>query len=198
MTTGRLHVLQFGKLKDYKGADVLLQALGRLNEDQRSRCRAAIVGRPYLDTAPLHRLVEQHQLQTCVELRFDFVSDADMAALFDRADFLVFPYRGIDTSGVLMAAIARGIPVVASNIGCFAEMLVDGKEGHLVEPDDAQALADALIDLIEHPAKVVAMRSEMMALRDRIPSWARIAETTVQVYERAQSSPASTPVGVHT
>lgn len=195
---GYLHVLQFGKLKDYKGADVLLKALGSLNEEQRARCRVAIVGRPYLDTAPLFRLVEQHHLQTCVELRFDFVSDADMAALFDRADFLVFPYRGIDTSGVLMAAIARGIPVVASDIGCFAEMLVDGEEGRLVQPDDPEALAGALIDLIEDPVKVQAMRSRMVALRDRIPSWARIAETTAQVYEHAQRSPSSTPLGAPT
>ncbi len=194
---GRLHILQFGKLKDYKGADVLLNALGRLSEDQRARCHVAIVGRPYLDTAPLLRLVEQHHLQTCVEQRFDFVSDADMAALFERANLLVFPYRGIDTSGVLMAAIARGIPVVASGIGCFAEMLVDGEEGRLVPPDDPEALAEALIDLIEDPARVQAMRSRMVALRDRIPSWAHIAERTVQVYEHAQSSPSSTPVGVH-
>jgi len=64
-------------------------------------------------------------------------------------------------------------------------------------PDDPEALAEALIDLIEDPARVQAMRSRMVALRDRIPSWAHIAERTVQVYEHAQSSPSSTPVGVH-
>ena len=154
----RIHFLQFGKLKDYKGADVLLEALGLLSAEQRERCAVSIVGRPYLETQPLFDLIAKHRLQPIVELRLDFVSDAEMAELFDDADVLVFPYRGIDTSGVLMAAIARGIPVVASGIGCFVEMLSDGREGRLVAPDDPSALAAALIDLIEDPDKI-----EMMA-----------------------------------
>lgn len=195
---GRVRFLQFGKLKDYKGVDVLLNALGSLSAEQRNRCRVSIVGRPYVETDPLLDLMDHHRLQPFVELRLDFVSDADMAQLFDDADALVFPYRGIDTSGVLMAAIARGIPVVASNIGCFAEMLVDGKEGRLVVPDDPEALAAALIDLIEDPAKIKVMHANMIALQRRIPSWQSIAEKTTKVYELAQALPTSKPIGVHT
>ena len=194
---GRVHFLQFGKLKDYKGVDVLLEALGLLNSAQRERCRVSIVGRPYVDTQPLHDLMARHQLQSFVDLRLDFVSDAEMAARFDDADVLVFPYRGIDTSGVLMAAIARAIPVIASDIGCFAEMLVDGQEGSLVGPDDPKVLAAAMIDLIEDQSKVKAMRANMGALQQRIPSWRRIAEMTTQVYELAQAPPAPKPVGAH-
>jgi glycosyltransferase involved in cell wall biosynthesis len=192
---GRVYFLQFGKIKDYKGVDVLLNALGHMSEDQRNRCRVSIVGRPYLDTAPLLKLAARHRLEAFVDLRFDFVSDAEMETLLDQADALVFPYRGIDTSGVLMAAIARGIPVVASAIGCFSEMLLDGKEGRLVTPDDPEALAAALVDLIDNPHKVPAMRAEMVALRHSIPSWRQIAERTTEVYELAQASPASAPVG---
>jgi glycosyltransferase involved in cell wall biosynthesis len=195
---GRLHLVQFGKLREYKGVDVLLNALGRLDADRRERCRVSIVGRPYMDTAPLHALMERHQLQPVVELRFDFVTDDEMSALFNSADMLVFPYRGIDTSGVLMAAIARGIPVIASDIGCFAEMLADGQQGRLVEPDDPEALAAAMADLIDDPVKVQAMRSQMAQLLERIPSWRRIAEMTTEVYELAQLSPTATPVSAAT
>ncbi|NJO36540.1 MAG: glycosyltransferase [Rhizobiales bacterium] len=41
---GRMHFLQFGKIKDYKGVDVLLNALGHLSDSQRARCRVSIVG----------------------------------------------------------------------------------------------------------------------------------------------------------
>ncbi|MGI9510475.1 MAG: glycosyltransferase family 4 protein [Geminicoccaceae bacterium] len=194
---GRVHLLQFGKLKDYKGVDVLLNALSSLSSAQRERCHVSIVGRPYVDTEPLLDLVQRHRLQSFVELKLDFVSDAEMSSLFDDADVLVFPYRGIDTSGVLMAAIARAIPVVASDIGCFSEMLENGEEGLLVRPDDPLALAAALIDLIENPSKIKTMRVNMIALQQRIPSWRRIAETTTQVYELAQAPPASKPIGAH-
>ena len=191
----RVHFLQFGKLKDYKGADVLLEAVALLSDEQRSRCRISIVGRPYMETQPLTDLLQRHHLRDVIDLRFDFVSDDEMAELFDKADALVFPYRAIDTSGVLMAAIARGIPVVASNIGCFAEMLNDGEEGRLVPPNDPRSLAVALADLIDDPSKVAAMRTGMTALRQRVPSWRRIAETTVGVYELAQTPPTSKPIG---
>ena len=173
---GKVHFLQFGKLKDYKGVDVLLTALGSLDGEQRDRCRVSIVGQPYLDTQHLRELMDRHQLQSFVDLRLDFVSDADMAALFDDADVLVFPYREIDTSGVLMAAIARAIPVVASDIGCFSEMLKDGSEGRLVAPGDPKMLAAVLKDLIGNPAEVEALRTNMALLRQRIPSWQRIGE----------------------
>jgi glycosyltransferase involved in cell wall biosynthesis len=195
---GSVHFLQFGKLKDYKGADIFLDAVSRLNEAERSCCRVSIVGRPYMETQALEDQVMRHRLEEVVELRFDFVSDDEMAALFDEADFLVFPYRAIDTSGVLMAAISRGIPVVASNIGCFAEMITDGEEGSLVPPNDSECLANALSSLIQNPSKVEAMRDNMIALRQRIPSWQGIAETTTKVYELAQAPPAPKPVGAHT
>ncbi len=190
----RVRFLQFGKIKDYKGVDILLKAIARLDPECRKRCHVSIVGRAYIDTAPLIRLVERHDLRGTVDLRFDFVSDTDMALLFEAADFLVFPYRGIDTSGVLMAAIARGIPVVASDIGCFAEMLSNGEEGVLVPPGDSEALAGALASLIRSPETRDRMRVKMQALRQRVPSWRHIAETTAAVYELAQMPPASKPV----
>lgn len=192
-----IHFLQFGKLKDYKGVDVLLKALGALGPEQRRRCRVSIVGRAYIETQPFLDLLAQYHLDSFVDLRFDFVSDEEMAALFDDADFLVFPYRGIDTSGVLMAAIASGIPVVASNLGCFAEMLTDGEEGVLVPPDDPKALALALIGLIDAPKQGLSMRTRMETLKRRIPSWNKIAETTTLVYELAQAPQAQRPIGAH-
>ncbi len=194
----RVHFLQFGKLKAYKGADVFLRALSLLGPEAREKCRVSIVGRPYIDTQPLIDLVAEYDIGSIVDLRFDFVSDADMADLFAHTDFLVFPYRDIDTSGVLMAAAARGIPVIASDIGCFSEMLTDGNEGILVPPGDPASLADALAVLIAAPEKRASMAAKMKALRDRIPSWHAIAEATTNVYERAPIEPESQPIRVHT
>ncbi|MGI9434348.1 MAG: glycosyltransferase [Geminicoccaceae bacterium] len=196
-TDNRVHFLQFGKLKAYKGADILLEALALLSPEHQRQCRVSIVGRPYLDTRPLIDLVGKGRLEDTVDLRFDFVSDEEMDSLFAAADFLIFPYRDIDTSGVLMAAIARAIPVVASDIGCFAEMLTDGEQGVLTKPNDPEALAAGLVALIEAPETRLAMRSHMEALRDHTPSWQAIAKKTIQVYQQARLRPTPKPVGVH-
>ncbi len=197
-TDHRIHFLQFGKLKAYKGADVFLKAVSLLAPKDRAKCHVSIVGRPYIDTQPLVDLVAQHDMGDMVDLRFDFVSDADMAALLAETDFLVFPYRDIDTSGVLMAAAARGIPVIASDIGCFSEMLTDGDEGVLVPPGDPERLASALAVLMAAPEKRASMAVNMKALRERIPSWHAIAKATATVYGRAQVEPESQPIRAHT
>ena len=194
---GPVRFLQFGKIKDYKGADVLIEAVGRMAPEDRARCRVEIVGRPYIDPEPLRRRVAELGIEETLELRFGFVSDEAMAALFAQADFLVFPYRGIDTSGVLMAAIAKEIPVVASAIGCFGEMLTDQVEGLLLPPDDPDALARALAELAGAPAKRQAMQAAMSRLRARIPDWTEIAATTVLTYRKAGPTPLAQTAGVH-
>ena len=45
-----------------------------------------------------------------------------------------------------------GMPVVATNVGCAAEQVVDGITGRLVPRRDPQALADALVELAANPA----------------------------------------------
>lgn len=197
-TDQRVHFLQFGKLKEYKGADILLTALASLGPDERQKCHVSIVGRPYIDVQPLIDLVEKNNLEDVADLRFDFISDAEMVALFDETDFLIFPYREIDTSGVLMVAVARGIPVIASKIGCFAEMLTDGDEGVLVPPGDPKKLADAMAALIAAPERRGLMAKKMKAMQERVPSWDAIAKATTIVYEHAQVEPASQVLGAHT
>lgn len=192
---GPVHFLQFGKLKEYKGADIFLNALASLEPDERKKCHAAIVGRPYIETQPLFDLVAEHDLQDAVDLRFDFVSDAEMVELFDRTDYLVFPYRDIDTSGVLMVAVARGIPVIASDIGCFSEILNNDEEGKLVPPGDVKALAQVIRQLVREPERQALMTTKMETLRSRIPSWNAIAKSTTNVYQRAQAKTESQPLG---
>jgi glycosyltransferase involved in cell wall biosynthesis len=196
-TDKRIHFLQFGKVKAYKGTDILLTALSVLRSEDREKCRVSIVGRPYIDTQPLANLVASHDLDELVDLRFDFISDVEMATLFDSTDFLVFPYREIDTSGVLMVAAAHGIPVIASDIGCFAEILHHEEEAILVPPGDPEKLAEAMTALISAPEKQALMAVKMKALRERIPSWSAIAKATTIVYEHAQMEAASQPAGAH-
>ena len=55
------------------------------------------------------------------------------------ADVIIYPYREIEVSGVRMAALRYGRPIIASGIGGLAEPLVDGRHGILVPPDDPTA-----------------------------------------------------------
>ncbi|HVZ35735.1 MAG TPA: glycosyltransferase family 4 protein, partial [Polyangiaceae bacterium] len=143
-----VQVLLFGKIKPYKGADVLVRAAALMDPAIRKRCRIRIVGEPYIDLAPLELAIREANMADQVRIEPRFVAEQDVDALLASADILVFPYRQIDASGVLMKSLALGVPIVATGIGLFAEMLVDGRHGRLVAADDPASLARALEQLV--------------------------------------------------
>ena len=184
----RIRLLQLGNIKPYKGVDVLLAALRHLEPRERARLDVHVAGRPYVDTQALEAQRRANDLGDCVRFDFDFLTEAMMELLVARANALVFPYRHIDASGVLMQAVAASKPVLASKIGVFDELLQDGKQGLLVPPGDPDALASALRQLVAAPERLLEMSRRMGALRDGLPGWPEIGRQTARIYAAAHAA----------
>ena len=183
--------LLFGKIKPYKGIDVVIEAVRRMTPADRARCRVEVVGKPYMDVAPL--VAAAADLGDRVTFDFRFVEDRELAGFLARADALVFPYREIDMSGVLMTGLRATRPIIASDIGGFAELLEDGRHGLLVPPGDAAALSAAMSRLVREPATRQRLSEEIGALVATIPSWREIALRTSTVYMAARGESAAPP-----
>jgi glycosyltransferase involved in cell wall biosynthesis len=183
----RLVLLQFGKIKPYKGVDLLLEALTMIPADLRERLDIRVVGKPYMDTAGLERFIHTNGLTACVTLRLEFVSEEEEERLFAEADALVLPYRNIDASGVAMSAVARGVPVLATAIAGFRELFEDQGGARLVPPGDAAAMANAITDWISARAQLKALAEGMRSRRADIPSWNEIARLHLAVYAEAHA-----------
>jgi len=175
-------LLLFGKLKPYKGADILIRALGAMQPQTRARCHVRIVGKSYMDVEPLRALAKEQGVESNIAWDLRFVDHSEMADIFSQADVMVMPYREIDASGVLMAALAMGRPIVASRIGLFSELLEDGKHGYLVPCEDVQGLSVALAKLVEDAKLRSTMGEEVRALKESIPGWRVIAQMTEALY----------------
>jgi len=80
--------------------------------------------------------------------QFGWVDGA--AGLMGALDVLVLPSRQEPFGTVLAEAMNAGTPVVATRVGGVAEVVVDGVTGRLVEPGDVTALADAVVEVLEH------------------------------------------------
>jgi glycosyltransferase involved in cell wall biosynthesis len=93
---------------------------------------------------------------------------SDVPELLRESDILLFPSRpaGEGMPGVLIEAGLSGLPVVATPVPGASTVLVDGRTGLIVE-DSTAALADAVGQLLDHPARRVAMGS---AARSRCES----------------------------
>jgi glycosyltransferase involved in cell wall biosynthesis len=72
--------------------------------------------------------------------------------LIDDAALLVVPSRSEGMGRIVLEASARSRPVVASRVGGISELIEDGRTGLLVAPEDADALAAAIIRLLEDPS----------------------------------------------
>lgn len=189
---GPLTFLLFGKMKPYKGIDVLIEAVARMPPDLRTGCRFVIAGKPYMDIAPLREAVARHRLDDIVSFDTRFFSDEDMAELLSRAGALVFPYREIEASGVLSIALGLGRPIIASRIGSFAETLTDGADALLVPPDDAEALSRSLTAIAFSEAERRRLGDAARTLAEHMPGWRTIARRTLELYGEALAERATT------
>ena len=185
--TKPLMLLQFGKIKPYKGVDVLLNALALLPPDVRADLQVHIVGKPYLDVSGFQRFVADHELGGTVNFRFAFVEEAEMRELIARADAILLPYRQIDASGVAMTALAYGLPVLATRVDGFLEVFEGNSGARLVAHGDAQAVAEVLRAWIAEPGQLDTMAIAMERHRERVPDWREIARMTLRVYAQAHT-----------
>ena len=182
-----LVLLQFGKIKPYKGIDLLLEALTLIPLELRRGLEVHIVGKPYMDTDSIEQFIRANDLAGCVKLRFEFISDAEAERLFAEADAILLPYREIDASGVAMSAVARGLPVLATAIDGFCELFEGESGARLVPAADPQALAGVIAEWTTKPAQLDELAEAMRLRRSRIPSWREIACQHLEVYAEARS-----------
>lgn len=160
-----------------KGMSVLLRALPKLVE-RFGDVEILVVGRGDEDE------LREDAGELAAHLRFlGQVDDADKASAMRSADVYCAPHTGGESFGiVLVEAMAAGTAVVASDLDAFRRVLADGVAGRLVPVDDASALADGLIEVLEDDAlreRYVATATEAVRRYD----WSVVARQIMRVYE---------------
>ena len=135
---GRLELLFFGFIRPYKGLDVLLEALRIAGDED---VYLTVIGEHWGDAS---ELVQEYADHENVELRLEYVDDAEAAEYFARADFVVLPYLAPTPSAVVALAYHYDVPVIASDVAGLDDVVIDGETGVLVPPGDPDALAKSL------------------------------------------------------
>jgi glycosyltransferase involved in cell wall biosynthesis len=158
VTAQATDLLFIGELRQLKGVDVLIEAVGRLHSRGRP-VTAAIVGAG-TERAEFERQV--HRLGLDGAIRFPGAMPARQAFALGRV--LVVPSRAESLPYVALEAGAAGKPLIATAVGGIAEIL-GPDAGRLVPPDDAAALAVAILARLDRPEKTAAAAA---ALRGRI------------------------------
>ena len=167
-------ILFFGLLRPYKGVDTLLQAFRRVKGAE-----LWIAGNPRMELEPLRRLAAEAPAR--VRFLPRFVEDAEIPAIMRRADLVVLPYRDVEHSGVLYAALAFGKPLVLSVVGGFPEV-AEGGAARLVPPEDPAALAATLAELVGDDAARAELGEAAAQAAAGSYSWDEAARQTLALY----------------
>ena len=104
--------------------------------------------------------------------------------MYRAADVVVYPYRAITTSGSLATGLALGKAIVASDLPVLRELLTDRENALLVAAQDCDALAVALLELIQDSALRERLAAKVREMNFGDESWIAIAQKTLEVYER--------------
>lgn len=131
------HVLFFGRINPYKGADNLLQIVRLCPEVQFD-----VVGK--VDPT-MEEIVGQLRKEKNVRLKTGYVSDKEMQKAFINADWVIAPYKSASQSGIIIDSYKYSRPVIAFTVGAIAEQVKNGRSGFLVQAGDVQEFAGNVI-----------------------------------------------------
>lgn len=122
----------FGLIRQYKGLDMLLEAMPLL---ENKNIQLLIAGEFYEDKQPYLELIKNNHLINMVYLHASFIDEADVKYFICAADCIIQPYRSATQSGVTPVAYHFEIPMIVTNVGGLSQMVQDGKAGIVCEPD---------------------------------------------------------------
>lgn len=174
-------VLFFGGIFEYKGIEYLIKAAPSIR-DRFPDVRIVIAGsgpdwprcRAFIEDPNAFQLIDRA------------LTNPEVTQLFEEASLVVLPYTEASQSAVLGLAYAMGKPVVATAVGSLPEGVDEGITGLLVPPRDSDALAEAIIRLLEDNElrrRMGEKALEKATVGDFSPS--NIAKRTQEVYKSA-------------
>ncbi|MBN9060287.1 glycosyltransferase family 4 protein [Kaistia sp. MMO-174] len=139
--------LYIGMMRDLKGTDVFIHALARLRDRRGVAPSAEIVG-DGPDKESYEALVRRLGLEATTR----FHPAMATRTAFGMARMVVVPSRAESMPYVVLEAAAAARPIIATRVGGIPEIFAS-EQGRLVAPGDAGALADAMGDLLDDPAR---------------------------------------------
>lgn len=183
----RPYLLFVGGISPHKNLLTLLDAMGLVLEHH--DVNLLMVGDPsaggFLANHPeLMKKIDASEALRSHCVFTGFVPDTTLAALYSRAEALVFPSLGEGFGLPAVEAMSQGLPVLASNAGSLQEIVADA--GLYYPPLNAAEMARKINAFLSDPTLQATLRDRALK-RVRRFTWARAADLAMESFERAAS-----------
>ena len=182
---GRTVIGFIGSFYAYEGLDLLVQAMPRLLQQRPNACLLLVGGGPQEDT--LKAQVQALGLQNAVVFT-GRVPHSAVSRYYDLVDVLAYPRHSMRLTELVtplkpLEAMAQGKLFVASDVGGHRELVTHGETGMLFKADDAAALSEALLALLNDPARWPGLRAQGRHFVESVRNWRNSVARYQPVYE---------------
>jgi len=167
-------LLFFGLIRDYKGLDLLIEAVSMLDDSY----QVVVGGECYGDFSAYETLLDRYAVRHRFHLYNRYISDAEVPLFFSAADVCVLPYKTATQSGVTAVSQHFGLPVIATDVGGLKETVLHGETGLIVARPEAALIAEQISDYFQKGLK--ASFSEAMLHHNEENSWDKFAEKVLR------------------
>jgi glycosyltransferase involved in cell wall biosynthesis len=140
-------ILFFGYVRRYKGLHTLLDAMPAILKSL--KVKLLVVGEFYDDEQKYRHQITENNLQNDVVVHSDYVPNEEVSLYFSAADVVVLPYVSATQSGIVQIAYQFDKPVIATDVGGLAEVVLNNRTGFIVKPEAPQEVADAVVRFYE-------------------------------------------------
>lgn len=173
---GPLRLLLAGRLKAYKGLELLREALDCVPAERITVRIAGAIDDP--------EALAPFKARPNVALEPGWLSDAAFIRHIDWADVLVLPYTEASQSGVIPIAFLRGRPVITTPVGGLPEQVRNGRDGLIAGSVTGAAVGAAIAKLIETPDLVSALAAGARRSAIEEIGWGALAPRFAAVLEQ--------------
>jgi len=151
ISTDEKVLLFFGFVREYKGLKYLIQAMP-LMINHITDMKLFIVGDFSNEESKkqYETMITQTGCKEHIVIYDGYIPDKEVEKFFAASDLVVLPYISATQSGIAQIAYGFEKPVVATNVGGLPDVVTDRKTGYIVEAENADAIADAVVDFFEN------------------------------------------------
>jgi D-inositol-3-phosphate glycosyltransferase len=167
------YLLFFGFIRDYKGLDLLLEAMAdpRIKE---LPIKLIVAGEYYSNEAKYEALIERLGIRDQLILHTRYIPKGDVRNYFAVSDLVAQPYRSATVSGISQMAYFYEIPMLVTGVGGLPEIVPHGKAGYVVQVDPTE-IADSIVDFFTND-RFAEMQQGVISQKKRF-AWSAMVET---------------------
>ncbi|HPI19789.1 MAG TPA: glycosyltransferase, partial [Candidatus Kapabacteria bacterium] len=170
-------LLFFGFIRSYKGLDLLVDTLKKLDGSY----HLIIAGEDYGTYSSISKQIKELNIENKVTQIVKYISDAEVPAIFSAADVLVLPYKSGTQSGIVGISYHYDLPVIATDVGGLKEMLAPYSTGLIVEKPDSDLIKEKIKMYFEN--NLYTEFSKNITNYKKKYNWQNLSKAIIELYK---------------